>query len=96
LTSDEQVRRLIDEIGKLKKQMTNLKSKVRRRAKKLEKTFDPLEKARIEFEIKMLKGTIRRWEFVEMKLTLPLIKAVGDLFLENALDQADWTKAVKA
>jgi hypothetical protein len=96
LTSDEQVRRLIDEIGKLKKQITNLKSKVRRRTKKLEKTFDPLEKARIEFEIEMLKGTIRRWEFVEMKLSLPLIKAVGDLFVENALDQADWTKAGKA
>ncbi len=55
-----------------------------------------MERHRIEFEIEMLKGTIRRWEFVEMKLSLPLIKAVGNLFVENSLDQADWSKAGKA
>lgn len=95
MTSDEQVRRMIDEIGKLKKQITNLKSKVRRRVKKLEKIFDLLERGRIEFEIEMLKREVRRWDIVEIKLSLPLIKAIANRVGEP-MGEPDWSKAGKA
>jgi hypothetical protein len=87
---------MIDEIGKLRKQITNLKSKVRRRTKKLEKIFDPLERARIEFEIDLLKRKIRRWEIVEIKLSLPLIKAISNLSVGKLEDEPDWSKAGRA
>lgn len=44
VASDEQIRRMIDKLEKLKREIINLKGKVRRRTKKLEKTFDPLER----------------------------------------------------
>ena len=96
MASDKQIRRMIDEIGKLKRQITNLKSKVRRRLKKLEKTFDPLERARIEFEIELLKRKIRRWEIVEMKLSIPIIKAIANLSNGKSEDEFDWSKAGRA
>jgi len=70
-----------------------VESKVRRRIKKLEKISDPLERQRIEFEIGMLKQKIRKWEIIEIKLSLPLIKAISDGKPE---DEIDWSKAGKA
>jgi len=93
VASDEEIRRMIDEIEKLKMEIINLKSKVRRRIKKLEKISDPLERQRIEFEIGMLKQKIRKWEIIEIKLSLPLIKAISDGKPE---DEIDWSKAGKA
>jgi len=93
VASDEEIRRMIDEIEKLKREIINLKSKVRRRIKKLEKISDPLERQRIEFEIGMLKQKIRKWEIIEIKLSLPLIKAISDGKPE---DEIDWSKAGKA
>jgi predicted RNase H-like nuclease (RuvC/YqgF family) len=93
VVSDEQTRRMIDEIKKLEREITNLKSKVRKRIKKLEKTSDPLERQRIEFEIELLKRNIRRWEIVEIKLSLPLIKAIS---VGKSEDGIDWSKAGKA
>ena len=93
MASDEEIRRMIDEIEKLKMEIINLKSKVRRRIKKLEKISDPLERQRIEFEIGMLKQKIRKWEIIEIKLSLPLIKAISDGKPE---DEIDWSKAGKA
>jgi len=84
---------MIDEVEKLKREIINLKSKVRRRIKKLEKISDPLERQRIEFEIGMLKQKIRKWEIIEIKLSLPLIKAISDGKPE---DEIDWSKAGKA
>ncbi len=96
MASDEEIRRMIEEIEKLKGQIRNLKSKVRRRRRKLEMTFGPLERQQIEYEIELLKGEIRRYEIVEMKLTLPLIKAVGISSERKLEDRVDWSKAGKA
>ena len=96
MASDEEIRRMIEEIEKLKRQIRNLKSKVRRRVKKLGMTFTPLERNQIEFEIELLKGKIRRYEIVEMKLSLPLIKAIGSLPKRRLEDKVDWSKAGKA
>jgi len=93
VASDEEIRRMIDEVEKLKREIINLKSKVRRRIKKLEKISDPLERQRIEFEIGMLKQKIRKWEIIEIKLSPPLIKAISDGKPE---DEIDWSKAGKA
>ncbi len=94
MASDQQLRRMIEEIEKLRRQIRNSKLKVKRRIKKLEKTFDPLERARIEVEIKLLKQNIRRWEILETKLTIPIIK--GAVFEEKSEYGIDWSKAGKA
>ena len=94
VASNEEIRRLIEEIEKVRKQVRNLKLKVKRRIKKLEMTFDPLEKARIEFEIEMLKGKIRRWEIVESKLNIPIMKAMFSG--EKSEYAVDWSKAGRA
>ena len=94
MASDEEIRRMIHEIEKLKRKMTNLKSKVRRRLKKLEKTFSPLEKGQIEFEIEILKGKIRRLQILEITLSLPLIKAIADD--RKTEHKVDWSKAGRA
>jgi archaellum component FlaC len=96
VASDEEIRRMIDEIERLKRQIRNLKSKVKRRRRKLERTFTPLERQRIEFEIELLKGEIRRYEIVEMQLSLPLIKAIGNSSERKLEDKVDWSKAGKA
>jgi len=88
------IRRVIEEIEKMRRQIRNSKLKIRRRIKKLEKTFDPLEKGLIEFEIEMPEGKIRRWEIVETKLSLSIMKAA---LYEKALEaEIDWSKAGKA
>lgn len=94
MASDERLRRLVEEIEKLRQQIRNSKAKVKRRIKKLEKTFDLMERQRIEFEIELLKGKIRRWEIVEAKLSIPIIKAT--LFEEKPEYGIDWSKAGKA
>ena len=58
--------------------------------------FTPLERHRIAYEIELLKGEIRRYEIVEMKLSLPLIKAIGSLPDRRLEDRVDWSKAGKA
>ena len=96
MASDEQIRRMTDEIEKIKKQVTNLESKVRRRNKRLGNTFDLLERARIEFEIELLEREIRRWEIVEVKLSLPIITATANFFIEASIDELDWSRPGKA
>ena len=96
MASDEEIRRMIEEIEKLRRQIRNLKSKVRRRAKRLDTTFNLLERQQIEYEIELLKGEIRRYEIVEMKLSLPLIKVVGIPAERKLEDKVDWSKAGKA
>ena len=89
--SDEPIRKLIEEIEKLRGHIRNSKAKVKRRIKKLEKIFDPMERHRIEFEIELLKRKIRRSEIVEAKLSIPVIKATA-----NPEDEIDWSKAGRA
>ena len=93
MASGKQIREMITEIEKLKRETANLKSKVRRRMKRLDGTFDPLERSRIEVEIELLKGKIRNCELNEMKLSLPLIRAIAD---EKPGDGIDWSKAGRA
>ena len=94
MASYERTRKMIEEIEKLRKQIRNLKLKAKRRVKKLEKVFDPLERSQIEFEIEMLKRKIRRWEIAETKLSLPLIKPT--VFEGEPEYKIDWSKAGKA
>ena len=75
MASDERLRRMIEEIERLRRQIRNSKAKVKRRVKKWEKTFTPLERQRIEVEIELLKQNIRRLEIVETKLSIPIIRA---------------------
>ncbi len=96
MASDEEIRKMIEEIENLGRHIRNLKSKVRRRVKKLGMAFSPLEKHQIEFEIELLRGKIKRYEIVEMKLSLPLIKAIGSLPERKLEDMVDWDKAGKA
>ena len=96
MASDEQIKRMIDEIEKLKKQIASLKSKVRWRVIKLGKIFSPLERQRIEFEIELLKGKIRRFEIVEMQVSISIIKATANLSKGELEDKIDWSKAGKA
>ena len=92
MASDEDIRRMIEEIERLRREIRNLKLKVKRRVKKLKITFNPMEKGQIEFEIEMLKGKIRRWEIVESKLSIPLLKGRVNI-LEN---KVDWSKSGRA
>ncbi len=96
MASDEEIRKMIEEIENLRRQIRNLKSKVRRRVKKLGTAFSQLERHQIAYEIELLKGEIKRYEIVEMKLSLPLIKAIGDLPEGKLEDRVDWNKAGKA
>ena len=96
MVSDEEIRRMIEEIENLKRQIRNLKSKVRRRVKKLGSAFSQLERYQIAYEIELLKGQIKRYEIVEMKLSLPIIKAIGSLPERRLEDKVDWSKAGKA
>jgi len=91
VASDEEIRRLIEEIEKIRRQIRNSKVKVKRRINKLEKSFNLMERQRIEFEIELLKRKIRRWEIVEAKLSIPIIKATA-----NLEDEIDWSKAGRA
>lgn len=96
MASDEQIRRVIEEIEKMRGQIRNSKAKVKRRIKKLERTFDPMERHRIEFEIELLKRKIRRLEIVEAKLSIPIMKATSNLFDRRSEDDFDWSKAGRA
>lgn len=96
MASNEDIRRVIEEIEKIRKQIRNSKLKIKRRIRNLEKTFDPLERQRIELEIEMLKGKIRRWEIVESKLSIPLLKGRVDIFDKEFGAEVDWSKAGKA
>ena len=96
MASDKEIRKMMDELQRLKRQIANLRAKIRRRFKKLENTFDPLERQRVEYEIELLKGEIRRYEIVEMRLSIPLIKAIGNLPELKLEDKVDWSKAGKA
>jgi hypothetical protein len=60
VASDRDIRSLIEEIEKVRKQIRNSKLKVNRRIKKLEKTFDPLERQQNELEIELLNRKIQR------------------------------------
>ena len=94
MISDEHLRRVIEEIEKMRRQIRNSKLKIKRRIKNLQKSFDPLERQRIELEIEMLKRKILRWEIVETKLSVSMIKAA--LSKGELEGEIDWSKAGKA
>ena len=96
MASDEETRKMIQEIAKVQRQITNLKAKVRRRRRKLGNAFTLLERQRIEYEIELLRGEIRRFEIVEMQLSIPLIRGLANPSEMELEDKVDWTKAGKA
>ena len=87
---------MIEEIEKMRKQVRNSNLKTKRRIRNLEKTFDPMERHRIEFEIEMLKEKIRKWEIAKSKLSIPLLKGRVDVFEEEFGCKIDWSQAGKA
>ncbi len=96
VASDEEIRKMIEEIEKLRRQIRNLKSKTRRRVKKLGVTFDQLERQQIGYEIELLKGAIRKLEIAEMKLRIPLINALPEPSGDMLEVTVDWSKAGRA
>ncbi len=96
MASDEEIRKMIEELERVRRALRNLKSKARRRAKKLGVTLDQLERQQIAYEIELLKGEIRKLEIAEMKLRIPLIDALPESSVEILQVTVDWSKAGRA
>ena len=60
----------------LDRQIRNLKSTIRRRMKKIEKMFDPLERGRLEDEIKRLRVDLKKLEYESLEIDAPYIERV--------------------
>lgn len=93
MASDEEIRKMIGEIEGLRRALRNLKTKARRRIKKLGVTFDQLERQQIAYKVELLKGGIRKLEIAEMKLRIPLINALPDPSVDILEVTVDWSKA---
>ncbi len=96
MASDQEIRRMIEEIERVRKALRNLKSKARRRVKKLGVTFDQLERQQSAYEIELLRGEIRKLEIAEMKLRIPLINALPEPSADILEVTVDWSKAGRA
>ncbi len=96
MASDEEIRRMIEEIEKVRRALRNLKAKARRRVKKLGETSDQLHRQQIAYEVGLLKGEIRKLEIAEMKLRIPLINALPEPSEDILEVMVDWSKAGKA
>ena len=94
MASDEHLRRVIEEIEKMRRHIRNSRLTLKRRINNFEKTFDPLERGRIELEIELLKRKIVRWEILETRLSISIMKAT--LFQGRSKDGIDWSKAGRA
>jgi hypothetical protein len=63
----------------------------------LEKSFDPLERQRIEAEIGFLKKKIFALQLEEFKFSLPVIETMVRFGEEKpSIDEFDWKKAGRA
>ena len=96
MASDEEIRKMIEEIERLRRALRNLKAKARRRVRKLGETSDQLHRQQIAYEIGLLRGEIRKLEIAEMKLRIPLINALPGPSEEILEVVVDWSKAGKA
>ena len=91
------LKRLIDETEELARQIRNLKSTIKRRARKLVKTSDPSETGRIKAEIKLLEKRVLALRLEELKRNLRIIEILANLEKEKPLiDKFAWEKAGKA
>ncbi len=96
MAPEEEIRAIIKEIYKLRKEIRNLEAKIKRRFKKIQMTYDPLERQRLEFEIELFKRKIRRWEIVESVFTIPFVRVMGNSASEKSDYNVDWSKAARA
>ncbi len=96
VASDEEIRKMIEEIERLRRALRNLKAKARRRVRKLGETSDQLHRQQIAYEIGLLRGEIRKLEIAEMKMRIPLINALPEPSEEILEVVVDWSKAGKA
>lgn len=97
MASAERFRRMIEKTEELARQIKNLKAKIRRRRKKLEEMFDPLERQWIEAEIELLNKKIYVLQLEEFKFSLPIIEAMVKFGEKKpSIDGIDWSKAGKA
>ncbi len=99
MAPEEEIRAIIKEIYKLRKEIRNLEAKIKRRFKKIQMTYDPLERQRLEFEIELFKRKIRRWEIVESVFAIPFVSVMGKMgnsISEKPDYNVDWSKAAKA
>ncbi len=86
-----------DDVAKsdeLHRQVRNLKARIRSRRKKLEKIFDPLERGRLEDQIKNLRLEQRKLEFEEFELNTAWLERFCSF--TGSPDEPDWNKAGKA
>jgi hypothetical protein len=91
------LKRLIDETEELTRQIRNLKSRIRRRGKRLAKTLDPLERQRIEAEIELLKKKVATLTLEDLKRSMIIIETLTNLDEEkSSIDEVDWEKAGRA
>ena len=96
MASDEEIRKMIEEIERLRRALRNLKAKARRRVRKLGETSDQLHRQQIAYEIGLLRGEIRKLEIAEMKMRIPLIAALPDPSVDILEFTVDWEKAGSA
>jgi len=78
----------------LDRRIKNLKSTIRRRMKKIEKMFDPLERGRLEDEVKRLRVDLKKLEYESLEIDAPYIERC--LSVVDPQGGPDWRKAGKA
>ena len=78
----------------LDRRIKNLKSTIRRRMKKIEKMFDPLERGRLEDEVKRLRVDLEKLEYESSEINAPYTERC--LSVVDPQGGPDWRKAGKA
>ena len=84
----------VQKSDELDRQIRNLKSTIRRRMKKIEKMFDPLERGRLEDEVKRLRVDLKKLEYESLEIDAPYIERC--LSVVDPQGGPDWRKAGKA
>ena len=69
-------KKFVELSDELDRRVTNLKSAIRRRRKKLEKVIDSLEKQKIEIELEHLKGELKILRTKEGLFNLSIFEAM--------------------
>lgn len=87
---------ILPEDEKLRRQIANLKGKVKRRLKKLDEVFDPLERQRIEIDIDLIKRELKALQMKQCYRDLHILGKVLSAKDDDLMAEADWSKAGKA
>ena len=93
---DPKLRKLTEQTENPTRQIRNLKSKIRRRQKKLGRILDPLERQRMDAEIQLLQKKVTALTLEEIKDSVSIIRVVANSNWKSVMDEIDWSKAGKA